>query len=155
MLIAVIRLSVCHLLRSSAQPIKLKAFLVFFYWCLHILSGLSIFSSNHFSFLLDTYEIVTQKIHPTFFLTTWPLFSYQKLLIVHTTVYYATPHLQCLILRNSYTMGWNYIWHSILVSNFLRFHEILFFYFHSSLIRMNCVNTFSWRLQMVIVLFWE
>ena len=120
----VIRLSNCHSL-----PMRLKGFLVLFFWCLFFrrsfrsfFLGLSIFSSNHLSFLLDTYEIVTQKIHPTF-LTTWPLFFYQKLLIVHTTVYYATPHLQCLILRNSYTMGWNCIWHSILVSNFLRFHD--------------------------------
>ena len=87
------------------------------------------FQAIIYHFYLTHMRLLHRKFIPLF-LTTWPLFFYQKLLIVHTTVYYATPHLQCLILRNSYTMGWNCIWHSILVSNFLRFHEIFFLKYH-------------------------
>ena len=127
-------MSIFHLLGSSAQPMRLKAFFSLFLWCLFF-SGILLFRSFHFfkqSFIIFTWHIwdcyTENSSH--FFLTTWPLFFYQKLLIVHTTVYYATPHLQCLILRNSYNMGWNFIWHSILVSNFLRFHEIFFLKYH-------------------------
>ena len=66
------------------------------------------FQAIIYQFYLTHMRLLHRKFIPLF-LTTWPLFFYQKLLIVHTTVYYATPHLQCLILRNSYTMQWDEI----------------------------------------------